>query len=208
MKLPWGRRRARETRGPSRSRRCRPTTRITSGTILPNARNTAVRAPALTPATLIQVRNTSTDDDRRRLAEPVIRAGPQVAHGPREKQPKGWRSRRRGRSRSSSRPRNRRTRRRPRACRRIAPPGLSKRLPASAKQRTSSSTAKPAARIAQTLAGPRSAAAATGRIEVHAAPDDVVDRERHDLPPGDGAQKPGGCGAAEAQRLRQIVPGF
>ena len=46
----------------------------------------------------------------------------------------------------------------------IAPPGSSKRLPASAKQSTRSSTPKPAARIAQTLAGPRSCAAATGRM--------------------------------------------
>src|SRR5262245_36674325 len=46
----------------------------------------------------------------------------------------------------------------------MAPPGLSKRLPASAKQSTISRTAKPAAKIAQTLAGPSSAAAATGRM--------------------------------------------
>jgi hypothetical protein len=46
----------------------------------------------------------------------------------------------------------------------MAPPGVSNRLDASAKQRTSSATAKPAARIAQMLAGPRRSAAATGRI--------------------------------------------
>src|ERR1700719_2094853 len=80
----------------------------------------------------------------------------------------------------------------------MAPPAWSKRLAASAKQRTSRSTANPAARIAQMLAGPRSCAAATGRIRQTPLHGTAVDEQEHGEP-----RRENRADARGAQKLRR-----
>ena len=172
--------------------------------ILPNARTTAVRAPDLTPRTLIQVRKASSST--------IVAAWPTPWLAPSQRYPTA-REKKTDRlaidaiTRDPGHPADLEPdelpERRPRVD--VGAAGPVEEAPRLGEAQDEEEHGEAGRQDRPDARGAEQLRRGHGQDQIHAAPDDVVDRERHDLPAGDGAEEAGGvtvkwCGLSDGRR--------